>query len=368
MPGPARTDPPGIATVNVDMRQAGLRVAWWNGVGSATGCPPRGPEDLLAMKRILAVLLALLAVVAVLLLRPAGTRRFPSHPHPATDYPDALRRVAAVEARDGAAIAPECHTLLLTHGGRTARAVVLLHGLTNCPEQFRALGERLHERGANVYIPRLPEHGLADRMTTALARLDARAMCEATDEAVDIGCGLGDSVIVVGLSIGGVMATWAAQERADVTRAVPIAPLTGLARAPGALTGPAMNLMLMLPNQFVWWDGKVKTDLPGPKHVYPRFSTRATAETVFLGASVEAEARRAPPAAHSIVVITVGSDDAVDNPAVARLAQIWRSHGARLITYEFPAALRLNHDIVDPEQIGGNPALVYPALLELIAP
>jgi len=246
--------------------------------------------------------------------------------------------------------------------------VVLLHGLTNCPEQFRVLGERLYQRGANVYIPRLPEHGLADRMTTALARLDARAMCRATDEAVDIGCGLGDSVIVVGLSIGGVMAAWAAQERADVTRAVPIAPLHGLARAPGALTGPAMNLLLLLPNQFVWWDEVAKAEVRGPKHVYPRFSTRATGETVLLGASLEAEARRAPPAAHSIVVITVGGDVAVDNPAVARLAQVWRSHGARVTTYEFPAALHLNHDIIDPEQVGGNPALVYPVLLDLIAP
>jgi alpha-beta hydrolase superfamily lysophospholipase len=320
------------------------------------------------MKRILAVLLALLAVAAVLLLRPAGTRRFPSHADPATDYADALRRVTAVEARDGTAISPECRTLLLTHGARATRAVVLLHGLTNCPEQFRALGDRLHERGANVYIPRLPEHGLADRMTTALARLDARALCAATDEAVDIGRGLGDSVIVVGLCIGGSMAAWAAQERADVARVVAIAPLQGLARAPGALTLPATNLLMTLPNQFVWWDDKVKMNLPGPKHVYPRFSTRSVAQALLLGASVEAEARRTPPAARSIVIITVGGDVAVDNPAVARLAQVWRSHGARLTTYEFPAALRLNHDIVDPEQIGGNPALVYPVLLDLIAP
>jgi pimeloyl-ACP methyl ester carboxylesterase len=319
------------------------------------------------MKRILAVLLALLAVAAVLLLRPAA-QRFPAHPHPATNYADALRRVAAVEARDKTAIAPECRTLLLTHGTRAARAVVLLHGLTNCPEQFRALGERLHERGANVYIPRLPEHGLADRMTTALARLDARAMCEATDEAVDIGCGLGDSVIVVGLCIGGSMAAWAAQERADVARAVAIAPLQGLARARGALTLPAMNLMLMLPNQFVWWDGKVKTDLPGPKHVYPRFSTRSVAQALLLGAAVEAEARRAPPAVRSIVMVTVGSDVAVDNPAVARLVSVWRAHGARVTAYEFPERLGLNHDIIDPEQVGGNPALVYPVLLDLIAP
>jgi pimeloyl-ACP methyl ester carboxylesterase len=246
--------------------------------------------------------------------------------------------------------------------------VVLLHGLTNCPEQFRTLGERLYERGANVYIPRLPEHGLADRMTTALQGLDARAMCEATDEAVDIAGGLGDSVIVVGLCIGGTMAAWAAQERADVVRAVAIAPMQGLARARGPLTLPAMNLMLALPNRFVWWDDKVKTNLPGPRHVYPRFSTRSVAQSLLLATTVEADARRAPPATRSIVVITVGSDVAVDNGAVARLVREWRAHGAQVVAREFPARLRLNHDIIDPEQIGGNPALVYPVLLDLIAP
>jgi alpha-beta hydrolase superfamily lysophospholipase len=317
------------------------------------------------MKRFAAVLLLL--VVALLLLRPVGPGRFPSHPDPATGYDDALRRISAA-ARDGPDISPECRTRLMTHGTRTARAVVLLHGLTNCPEQFRALGERLYERGANVYIPRLPEHGLADRMTDVQARLDAPAMCRTTDEAVDIARGLGDSVVVVGLCIGGTMAAWAAQERADVARAVVIAPLQGLARARGPLTPPAMNLMLALPNQFVWWDDKVKTELPGPKHVYPRFSTHAVAQSLRLASVLEADAGRARPAAGAIVVVTVGSDVAVDNGAVTRLVRRWCHHGANVTTYEFPARLGLNHDIIDPEQVGGNPALVYPVLLDLIAP
>ncbi len=245
---------------------------------------------------------------------------------------------------------------------------MLLHGLTNCPEQFRLLGERLFARGANVYIPRLPEHELADRMSPAQAALDAPALCRATDEAVDVACGLGDSVIVVGLCIGGTMATWAGQERSDVARAVTIAPLVGLRRAPGVFTTPAMNLLRVLPNQFIWWDGKRKRDLPGPKHVYPRFSTRAVAEGLRLAGAVEADARRARPAAGSIVVITVGSDIAVDNGAVARLVRRWRARGAVVRTYEFAAWLGLNHDIVDPEQVGGNPPLVYPVLLDLIAP
>jgi alpha-beta hydrolase superfamily lysophospholipase len=320
------------------------------------------------MKRLIVVAPLLLVVALAVLFRPVEPARFRSHPHPALSYEEALRRIAAVEAQDGPGILPECHTRLLTHEARAARAVVLLHGLTNCPEQFRALGELLYQRGANVYIPRLPLHGLTDRMTTALAGLDARALCAATDDAVDIGRGLGDSVIVVGLSVAGVMAAWAGQERGDVVRAVPIAPLQGFARMHGLLTPAATRLGLALPNRFVWWDERTKEHVPGPRHVYPRFATRSTAQTLLLGASVEARARRAPPAARAIVMITVGGDVGTDNRASGRLVRLWRARGADVIAYEFPERLHLNHDIIDPEQIGGNPALVYPVLVGLIAP
>lgn len=320
------------------------------------------------MKRLAAALLVLLLAGAVLLVVPLPVPRFPSRPRPAASHDEALRRVAAIRARDGAEVAAECRTLLLDHGARAPRAVVLLHGLTNCPEQFRVLGERLHAGGANVYVPRLPEHGLADRMTTALGRLRASALTAATDEAVDVARGLGDSVIVVGLSIGGTMAAWAAQERADVTRAVPLAPLLGAGPAARVPTGVAMRLGLALPNGFIWWDPRLKRDLPGPRHVYPRFSTRSVAETMRLGAAVLAAARHAPPRAGEVVMVTVGGDRAVDGGAIERLVRSWRGHGARVRTYAFPAALGLNHDIVDPEQVGGNPALVHPVLERLIAP
>jgi alpha-beta hydrolase superfamily lysophospholipase len=320
------------------------------------------------VKRLALGLLVATVAAAVWLERPLAPPRFVSHPRPAADYAEALRRVATLEAADGPEIAPECRTRLMTHGRRTARAVLMLHGLTNCPEQFRTLGERFFARGANVLIPRLPEHGLSDRMTTALARLDARTLCAFTDRTLDIARGLGDSVIVVGLSVGGVMAAWAAQERPDVERAVPIAPLLGFARARGLLTPAVTQLSLALPNAFVWWDDRAKENLAGPRHVYPRFATRATAEAMLLGAAVEAQARRTAPAARSIVMITVGGDVGADNGAIARLVREWRAHGARVTAYEFPRRLHLNHDIIDPEQVGGNPALVYPVLERLIVP
>ena len=58
-----------------------------------------------------------------------------------------------------------CLSRLLTHGEKTERAVVLVHGLTNCPKQWELFGQEAFRRGWNVLILRLPEHGLGDRET-----------------------------------------------------------------------------------------------------------------------------------------------------------------------------------------------------------
>jgi carboxylesterase len=322
------------------------------------------------MKRVALFVGLLLALAFAFLASPLPTRDLVSHPRPARSYDEALRLVDSLRAADTPAIAPDCGTELLTHGGRTAHVVVLLHGLTNCPAQFDSLARIAYARGANVLVPRLPHHGFADHMTEELALVEARELCAFTDRSLDAAAGLGDTVTVAGLSIGGVMTAWAGQERADVDRVVVIAPMIGWARA----RGPWRTTMLtragnLLPNAFVWWDDRRKQDLPGPRHVYPRFSTRSVAATMLLGAAVRADAARRAPAARSLVMVTVGGDIAADNSAAVALAGAWRAHGAQeVLAYEFPVSLHLNHDVVDPEQVGGNPALTYPVLAGFIAP
>ena len=321
------------------------------------------------MRRFLVVALVLITVAAGWLLSPLPRAGLEPRPRPARSYDEALRLVAALGAQDSPAIASECRTRLLTHGARTPRVIVLFHGVTNCPAQFDSLGRLSYERGANVLIPRLPRHGLADHMTDELARLEARELREFTDRVLDAAAGLGDSVTVAGLSLGGTMAAWAAQERADVDRAVLIAPMLGVARARGAWTPVVARLLGVIPNVFVWWDASRKQDLPGPTHVYPRLATRAVAADLVLGWMVRGQALLRPPACRSIAMVTVGGDIAVDNRLNAEVVAAWRRRGARQVeTYEFPAGLHLNHDIVDPEQVGGNPAITYPVLTRLIGP
>ena len=320
------------------------------------------------MRRIGAWLLGALVLMLVVLFLPLTPRGLGARPNPAKTFAEALRRVAALEAKDSERIAPECRTRFYTHGVRTGRVIVMFHGLTNCPAQFDSLARIAYARGANVFVPRLPRHGYADRMTDELGSSDARELRTFADRVIDAASGLGDTMTVVGLSVGGTLAAWAAQERAEVARAVLIAPMFGVAKAPGVFTPVVARLTALLPNLQVWWDPKRKLDLPGPKHVYPRFATRAIAATILIGAETMQAARRGPPRVRSAEFITVGNDPAIDNGAIAQLARLWERARppVRASRYEFPAALGLNHDIVDPKQAGNDPARTYPVLIRAI--
>lgn len=303
--------------------------------------------------------------------RPTAFRGAPA-PHrpmktqPAATYPTAVARIEAIRAAEGAEINPVCRTLLLSHGQKSERALVLFHGLTNCPRQWAQFAALAHERGFNVYVPRAPYHGLADRMTTDLARLTTNDLRDFAEESVTVAQGLGERVAVLGFSMGGVLATWVAQHRADVDRAVILSPGLALQAIPLRLTSVAARVAARLPNRFIWWDEEVKDGGEGPLHAYPRFSTRALAAMLRLGASVQRAARREPPAARQIVVATNPGDPALDNRAIGAVVAAWRRHGAAVQTYEFEAADHPDHDIIDPDQLTSYPTTVYPRLLTLL--
>jgi carboxylesterase len=288
-----------------------------------------------------------------------------SHSDPAVSYSDALRRVEALRAADDTAVNPLCRLRLMDHGHRTGRVVVLFHGLTNCPQQFDAFGQRLYERGANVLIARLPHHGLADRMTADLGRLRAAELVGFGDRVVDIARGLGDSVTVSGLSVGGTLAAWVAQQRRDVDRVVVIAPVFGVHQVPVLLTGLAARLAMMLPDRLIWWNDQQRAKLSGPPYCYPRFSTRALGETLRLGFAVAEQARRAPPAAASVVVVTVENDEGVRNESAAAVEALWQRRAPAAVgAFQYAESLGVRHDMIDPLQPYAKVDVSYPPLLE----
>ncbi len=173
---------------------------------------------------------------------------------PQRDYEGATDAVRRLADRKGQAVNPLCHTRLLGQGKKTAQAVVIFHGISNCPHQFAAIAEALHAEGLNVLLARLPRQGMADRLSDEPALATAEEAVLLAQEMVDIAHGLGDEVIVAGMSGGGVLAAWLAQNREDIARVVLIAPMFGVQAFPAALMRPISTAVRMLPNWWGWFD------------------------------------------------------------------------------------------------------------------
>jgi carboxylesterase len=290
---------------------------------------------------------------------------FASHPDPARSYSEAAERIAAIQARDGPEVEAGSGTAWLDHGQRVERAIVLLHGYTNSPKMYSALGKIFFELGYNVFIPREPHHGLRDRMTPLHADLTAAGLARFAEQAVDIGLGLGERVTLFGISMGGALTAWAAQNRADIHLAAMASPAIGFRSIPRRLVPLAAWLGRRLPNRFIWWDSKIKDTPHPPYHTYPRYATRSLANILTLSQSVLGQARRSPPCALETLVMINPSDRSVDNVLTGQLIDAWRAAGANnLRTYTFEARYELAHDLIDPEQPGGQVGVVYPILVE----
>src|SRR5687768_17311038 len=121
---------------------------------------------------VLGMILGLLLAILVILFKPVAIGDFSAHPDPAASYDEAVQRIEALQAGDSA-LNPDCATQFMTHGQQVERAIVFIHGYTNCPAQFAQLGEEFYALGYNVLIAPLPYHGYADRMTTEHGQLSA---------------------------------------------------------------------------------------------------------------------------------------------------------------------------------------------------
>lgn len=285
--------------------------------------------------------------------------------HPARSYAEAMERVAAFRASDDASIRPEAYTRIYEHGGETEIAVVLYHGFTNHPGQYAEFAPMLYERGINVFVPRLPEQGDRDRMTTRLASLTAGELLTSASDALDIAQGLGRRVAVLGISTSGLLCAYFAQYRSDVARSVIVAPLFGLLRFSHVITSLIGAAARRLPNRFLWWDPRHKIDIL-PVTGYPRFPTRALAQTLLIADDVYAASGNAEPLAESAVLVTNGKDPAVNNAVADRVVERWNARRPGFAsTYCFDD-LPVNHDIIDPQNAVPRTDVVYPKLLEIL--
>ncbi len=310
----------------------------------------------------LGLIFLVLALAAVLPVRTSGLR---SRPNPAKSYAEAVRRFTQATANPEAPILDRCVPQLLTHGGPTEKVFVLIHGLSNCPYSFCQWAPQLHQAGHTVMTPRMPYNGHADNATDALRHTTARELASFCDASIDIASALGREVYVVGISGGGILTAWIAQNRPDVRRAVLVAPAFGLAEFGVTPNAFLMRLVLLLPHIAIWKDPIHRAAAPSRPHSYKRQSTHGTGEYMRLGLAVRRQARKQPPAAGSIVMVTNAEDDSVDSHVTHETAEIWQRDGANLVRFEFPKDAHLPHEMIDPTEPGAMPGLVYPTLQAL---
>jgi len=262
---------------------------------------------------------------------------------------------------------PAARPVLLDHGRRAPVAVAWLHGYTNCPRQFEALGRRCFERGWNVWVPLAPHHGLADRMTEATSLLTAQELADWGERAVGVARGLGERVVVGGLSMGGTVAAVHGLRRPDVQLALPIAPLLSPLRGPAALNRAAAALIRAMPDRMVWWDPRARESLPGPTHAYFRYSTRGLAEMLRLGFAFADAARALDPAAAAFRFVLNDGDEALRNTQAEAVLARWRQRGVlNADAVRIGRELGLRHDLIDPDQPYAKVDVAYPFVIDAI--
>ena len=290
-----------------------------------------------------------------------------SKPDPAPDYAAAMERIDALVTaeKESGKLQPLCVPFALTHGEKTQRAIVLLHGLTACPYQYRELAKLYYDQGYNVFVPLLPRHGLADRTSNALADLTAEELLGVMDPTLDIAAGLGEQVTMFGLSLGGNVAAASGQLREGLALAAPVSPAIGLRFTWPGITTALTRIVLGLPDMYIWWDPINKANFQATSG-YPGFSSHGLGQIWRLGLAVQKAAAENAPAADRLLMVTNWGDPAINLANADEIVRSWRGHGATVNTYRFPLLPWLPHDIISTDAVGADTERTYPVLLRLV--
>ncbi|GLY29675.1 alpha/beta hydrolase [Kineosporia sp. NBRC 101731] len=293
---------------------------------------------------VVGVLLAVLVLlVGVLYLYPLGSDRL-QHPEVKTlSFAEASAVGAAAVQRDtgDGQVRAECRSILRVHPEKTAKSVLMLHGYTSCPKDYVALAQLFYDRGYNVYVPREPHHGLTDIDEASQVKTDELA--DYANDAMNVVAGLGTETGVIGMSGGGVLATWLAEYRTDtVTHLLALSPFyqPAASQAPSYVLRPLTVLygFRILPDRRV---GDTNFTLSGLGQ-YLRVKSNLRDDPV------NARLR-------SVAVAVSAKDPYIDlDAATAIPADVAQANDLKAAVHEFPAEFDLGHNIVNPSALGSH--------------
>lgn len=131
-----------------------------------------------------------------------------------------LNELEATLQRENAALPnlrDQCGSSVIWHKDsvhQTKYAVVFLHGFSACPFEGNPIVQDFaKEFGCNLYLHRLPQHGLDD--AESFVDLTPKEWIESAKKAINIGASLGEKVIIMSSSTGGTLSTYLTAENAE---------------------------------------------------------------------------------------------------------------------------------------------------------
>jgi esterase/lipase len=264
-------------------------------------------------------------------------------------WDEALARVAELQGRDGHDVVPVCGTQFLSHGSRSDESVLLLHGYTNAPVQFREIAAAYSDAGANVLVPRVPFHGLADPFNHELTNLTPQVLATFTDEAVAAAEGLGERLTVVGLSLGGLLTAYAARHFDSVRTAIMIAPFMQPKSVPEWIDAPFDAAVRALPDAYNWWNPKRHEAEVRGTYAYPKFSLKAVAAMIDLRRRLERDPARRTNHAELVRLVVNDHDIAVRNDIARSVTrELFTDLAEEVDVAVLETSLGLAHDVVEP--------------------
>jgi carboxylesterase len=184
---------------------------------------------------------------------------------------------------------------------------------------------------------------------------------------LDIASGLGDHISLVGLSGGAVAAAWMAQNRDGIESVVLVSPFFGSHGHPVALIDGISAVLTRAPNFYFWKNDKEKEAIAGPSYAYPRFGTRCLADTIELSRDVRDHLASHPLRVSRMAILISAGDKGANSEQTNQLTAQWeRKNPGRVSIYEFPEALGIPHDMIDPNQPDAKTQITYPKVLEFL--
>lgn len=273
----------------------------------------------------------------------------------------ASREAAVPDIREGHA--KEVVWAFPASRARTPLAIVYVHGFSASKYEIRPVPDEVAKAlGANLFYTRLTGHG---RDGPAMAEASVNAWVNDFAEALAVGHAIGEKVVVIAVSTGGSIATWAATRpefRDQMAGLVMISPNFGVqASGAGLLAGPwGLQIARLVA-------GSERGFEPANEAQRRHWTTRYPIEATLPMAAIVDMATSAPVGTIDVPALFIFSDkDQVVRPEVTRaIAERWGA--AREILAVETSDDPSNHVIAGDALSPSNNDMVAEAITDWIA-